>query len=205
MTVTFTQSRVNQELAKEGVLPFPRFWGSGWPVGAPTAGLMLHFIPSFIVIIAIPFGEEILHLLDVSRESANSSLGDAYNFILDVEGYPSSVINFFVVIGLCLLRWKTPHVTRPFRVWWPVAVFFMIGQAFLLVAPFLRPPGGKGDTSLPYWLYPIVGIVVLVGGVIYWFGWRKVLPAVGRFTWEEHKSELEDGTIVTRFKKVKRS
>ena len=81
----------------------------------------------------------------------------------------------------------------------------MVGQAFLLVAPFLRPPGGKGDTSLPYWLYPVVGIVVLILGVVYWFGWRKLLPAIGRFRWEEHKATLNDGTIVTRFKKVKRS
>ena len=109
------------------------------------------------------------------------------------------------MIGLFLLRWKSPHVHRPFRVWWPVAAFFMVGQAFLMVAPFLRPPGGKGDTSLPYWLYPIVGIVVLALGVVYWFGWRKVLPAVGRFTWEQRKTTLADGTIVTRFAKIKRS
>ncbi|KAL4947124.1 amino acid permease-domain-containing protein [Aspergillus filifer] len=60
MTVTFAQARVNQELAKEGV------------------------IPSLIVIVAIPFG-------------------DAYNFILDLEGYPSSIINFAVVAGLFYL------------------------------------------------------------------------------------------------------
>jgi amino acid transporter len=56
-TVTFAQSRVNQELAKEGVIPFPKFWASTWPFGSPSAGLLLHFIPSFIVIVAIPFGD----------------------------------------------------------------------------------------------------------------------------------------------------
>ena len=60
LTVTFAQARVNQELAKEGVIPFSRFWASGWPFGAPSAGLLLHFIPSFIVIVAIPFGEFVL-------------------------------------------------------------------------------------------------------------------------------------------------
>jgi amino acid transporter len=57
LTVTFAQARVNQELAKEGVIPFPRFWASTWPRGAPGAGLLLHWIPSFIIIIAIPFGK----------------------------------------------------------------------------------------------------------------------------------------------------
>ncbi|CAK7227215.1 hypothetical protein SCUCBS95973_006467 [Sporothrix curviconia] len=185
LSITFAQARVNQELAKEGVIPFQRFWAGTWPAGAPSAGLLLHFIPSFIVIVAIPFG-------------------DAFNFIVDVEGYPSSVINAFVVVGLFLLRWRAPQLPRPFRVWLPVAFFFLVGQCFLLVAPFLRPPGGKGDTSLPYWLYPIVGIVVLAGGVVYWAVWRKLLPWLGHYELDQHKVELADGTIVTTFHRVKK-
>lgn len=185
LSITFAQSRVNQELAKEGVIPFQRFWASTWPSGAPSAGLLLHFIPSFIVIVAIPFG-------------------DAFNFIVDVEGYPSSIIAAFVVVGLFILRWRAPQLPRPFRVWYGVAFLFLVGQAFLLVAPFLYPPNGKGDTSLPYWLYPIVGIVVLVGGVVYWAVWRKLLPWLGGYDLEQEKVELADGTIVTTFHRVKK-
>jgi len=184
LTVTFAQARVNQELAKEGVIPFRRFWASTWPAGAPSAGLLLHFIPSFIVIVAIPFG-------------------DAFNFILDVEGYPASVLALFVVVGLFVLRWQAPDAPRPFRVWWPVAAFFMAGQIFLIVAPFLYPPGGKGDTSLPYWLYPIIGIVALLSGVVYWAVWRKLLPWLGKYRLEQRKEHLSDGTVVTAFDKVK--
>ena len=72
-----------------------------------------------------------------------------------------------------------------------------------MIAPFLRPPGGIGDTSLPYWLYPIVGIVVLVGGVVCWFVWQKVLPWIGGFKYEKGKVELADGTVVTQYKRVK--
>ncbi|KAH8911738.1 high affinity methionine permease [Coniochaeta sp. PMI_546] len=184
LTITFAQSRVNQELAKEGVIPFGRFWAGTWPAGAPSAGLLLHFIPSFIVIVAIPFG-------------------DAFNFIVDVEGYPSSVLSALVVIGLFILRWQFPEAPRPFKVWWPVAGFFLAGQLFLIVAPFLYPPNGKGDTSLPYWLYPIIGIVVLVSGVVYWFLWRKVLPKIGKYELVERKERLDDGTVVATFDKVK--
>ena len=96
MTVTFAQARVNQELAKEGAIPFPKFWASNWPFGSPSAGLLLHYIPSFIVLVAIPFG-------------------DAYNFILDVEGYPGSIIFFIVAIGFFVLRRRAPesHARRP--------------------------------------------------------------------------------------------
>lgn len=185
MTVTFAQARVNQELAKEGVVPFSKFWASAWPFGSPSAGLLLHFIPSFIIIVAIPFG-------------------DAYSFILDVEGYPGSVINLFVVCGFFYLRYAAPDIPRPYRCWWPVAVFYLAAQCFLLVAPFLRPPGGKGDTSLPYWLYPVVGIAILMGGVVWWFFWRKFLPWVGRYDLEPDHDKLTDGTVVVVYRKVKK-
>ncbi|KAB2572130.1 High affinity methionine permease [Lasiodiplodia theobromae] len=185
MTVTFAQSRVNQELAKEGVLPYASFWASSWPLGSPGAGLLLHFVPSFLVIVAVPFG-------------------DAYAFILDVEGYPGSVMNFLVVLAFFWLRYAAPRAHRPFRCWWPVAVFYLAAQCFLLVAPFLRPPGGKGDTSLPYWLYPIVGIAVLLGGVLYWAVWWKILPWKGKYTLVPEHERLADGTRVVVYKKVRK-
>ncbi|KAL6872171.1 amino acid/polyamine transporter I [Trichoderma novae-zelandiae] len=183
LTVTFAQSRVNQELAKEGVIPFPRFWASSWPFGSPSAGLILHFIPSFIVIVAIPFG-------------------DAYNFILDVEGYPGAVMNFLVVAGLFYLRWTEPKAPRPFKVWLPIAAFFMIGQAFQLVAPFLKPPGGKGDTSLPYWLYAIVGISILAASVVYWAVWWVAAPKLGGYKLDPRNEPLTDGTNVIVYHRV---
>jgi amino acid transporter len=184
MTVTFAQSRVNQELAKEGVLPFSKFWASSWPFGSPSAGLLLHFIPSFIVIVAVPFG-------------------DAYNFILDVEGYPGSVINFCVVVGFFWLRWKKPHWKRPFKVWWPVAIFYLLVQAFLMIAPMMKPPGGKGDTSLAYWLYVVVGFAVLGGAVVYWALWFKIAPKVGGYELVPEQEKLGDGTRVVVYKRVK--
>ncbi|EAA61290.1 hypothetical protein AN7243.2 [Aspergillus nidulans FGSC A4] len=182
MTVTFAQARVNQGLAKEGVIPFPTFWASSWPFGSPSAGLLLHFILSVIVIVAIPFG-------------------DAYNFILDLEGYPSPIINLLVVAGLFYLRYSEPRLPRPFKVYWPVAVFFMAGQAFQVVAPFIRLPEGKGDTSLPYWLYPIVGIAVLLAGVVYWGIWQLLLPWLGGYRLVPEHQVLKDGTTVAVYKR----
>nr|AOR51851.1 amino acid transporter [Phaffia rhodozyma] len=185
ITVTFAQSRVNQELAKEGILPWSKALASNWPFGSPFAGLIVHLIPSVIVILAPP-------------------PGIAYNFILDIEGYPGQIINLLVVVGLFYLRWKYPNINRPFKVWLPVAVFFMAAACFLLVAPFLRPPGGIGDTPpLPYWLYPIIGIAVFAMGIVWWFVWRVLLPRLGNYKLVSRVDTLSDGTRVTQFDKVK--
>lgn len=183
MTQTFSHARVCQELAKEGILPLGSLWAGTWPFGAPTGGLLLHFIPSIIMTMAIPFG-------------------DAYNFIVNVEEYPRALIFFLVVIGLLILRKSEPSAHRPFRVWLPVAAFGLVGQVFLLVAPFLRPPEGKGDTSQPYWSYPLVGIAVMVAGMVYWLLFAHVLPGLGKYRLDSEKVVLSDGTHLMKFVKT---
>lgn len=188
ITVTFAASRVNQELAKEGIpLPFGnKFWASNWPTGkSPLPGLIIHLIPSVIVIIAPP-------------------PNIVYPFILDVEGYPQQIINLFIVIGLFYLRWKKPDAVRPFKVWWPLAVFFLAAASFLLIAPFLKPANGVGDTPpLPYYLYCLVGIAIMFVGVLYWAAWRILLPKVFGYELLPRKETLDDGTVVTVFSNKK--
>lgn len=83
----------------------------------------------------------------------------------DVEGYPGQIIALLVVSGLIYLRWKEPDRKRPIKAFLPAILFYLVVSIFLLVVPFLRPPGGVGDTPpLPYWLYPVVGIAVFVSG-----------------------------------------
>jgi amino acid transporter len=62
MTHTFSISRVDQELAKEGMLPFSTFWASNWPTGAPSASLCLVFLVTFIQVVTIPFGKSTQYL-----------------------------------------------------------------------------------------------------------------------------------------------
>ncbi|KIJ93551.1 hypothetical protein K443DRAFT_135026 [Laccaria amethystina LaAM-08-1] len=227
ITVTFTICRINQELAKEGVpLPFGnKFWASNWPTGkSPLPGLIIHLIPSIIIIIAPP-------------------PAIVYPFILDVEGYPQQIINFFIVVGLIWLRWKKPDAVRPFKgkscrwsqalSWlplsycgfqfghhlhyssWPqpfsVSVYLSNGDSssfmnfiLVLVAPFRRPANRVGDTPpLPYYLYCLVGIGIMFLGVVYWAVWRIVLPSILGYKLVPEKDTLDDGTVVTVFSRKK--
>ena len=182
MTVTYGHSRVNQEIAKEGVLPLGTFWATTWPIGAPTGGLFLHFIPSIIMITAVPYG-------------------DAYNFIIDVEGYPRAIVFLLAGIGLFILRFSSPWklIPRPFKAWSSIAAFFLVAQTFMLVVPFLRPPGGKSDTSQPYWAYPLVGIGVMLFAFLYYLFLVVIAPQVWRYRLDHEIVVLKDGTHVRKF------
>lgn len=63
LSVIFSQGRIVQELGREGILPFSRFWASNRPFNAPLAGLFEHWVVSVVIMLAPP-------------------PGDAYNFIL---------------------------------------------------------------------------------------------------------------------------
>ena len=201
MTVSFSLARVDQELAKEGMLPFSRFWASNWPTGSPSAALFLVFSYTTFIIVAIPFGK--IEQQNLFQSTSLNPTGDAYNFILDVMGYPFAFTSLMVTIGIFILRRKAKHMPRPFKIWLPLAYFFTVAQVFLLVTPFVRPANGKGDTSLPYWLPPLLGTTFVVGGIIYWLVWRIALPLLGQFSWIPQETRLQDGTNVivwTRYK-----
>jgi hypothetical protein len=106
----------------------------------------------------------------------------------NVEGYPRAIVFLLAVIGLFILRWKLPYAGGPFKIWLLIGVFFLIGQSFLLVAPFLLPKNGKGDTSKPYCAYPLVGIGGMMTGALYYAVLVYIMPEVGEVYLEKGES-----------------
>jgi amino acid transporter len=60
MTASFGLSRLDQELAKEGMLPNSRLLASNWPSGSPSATLFLVFSYTAFILAMIPFGNATL-------------------------------------------------------------------------------------------------------------------------------------------------
>lgn len=183
---SFAQARVNEELARQGVLP--RFWltdrrsedataaatdrssspsktrslaaparrnGSGGASSTPSRGLLLHWLVSVAMIVLPPPGK-------------------IYNFLVDIGGYPVSVISVAVSLGLLHLhntpseRWATPCRA-------PRAAILVsaASNVLLLVLPWVPPQGGMGeDDQFPYFTYPATSLGVLGLGALYWFWWR---------------------------------
>ena len=74
---------------------------------------------------------------------------------------------------------------------------------FLTVMPFVRPPGGKGNTSLPYWLSSVVALAILSLGIVYYLLRFVLAPFVFGYRHETLQKELSDGSAVTRFRRIK--
>ena len=57
MSVIFSQGRIVQELGREGILPWSRFWASNKPFNAPFTGLFEHWVVSMVIMLAPPPGD----------------------------------------------------------------------------------------------------------------------------------------------------
>ncbi|UPX09912.1 low-affinity methionine permease [Ascochyta rabiei] len=178
MVVTFALARLNQEIARQGFLPFPDLLASSKPFNAPLGGLVVHYIPSLLVIALPPSGE-------------------VYSFILEVEGYPGQIFALATSAGLLWLRYSRPDLKRPFRAWNSAVVLRIALCLALLAAPFF-PPANQKDTGMWYATYAVVGISVIAFGFVYWYVWLKLLPRWRGYRVEEKAGVLDDGTTITQ-------
>ncbi|KAK1750128.1 amino acid permease-domain-containing protein [Echria macrotheca] len=179
MVVTFSLARLNQEIARQGFLPFSDFLSSTRPFGAPLGGLIVHYIPSAIVI-CVP-------------------ADNIYSFILDVEAYPGQFFALATSFGLIWLRWKRPDLKRPYKAFLPAVWLRIVLSLALVAAPFVPRQGEDAGAHLFRVTYALVGISVILFGVLYWLFLAILLPRWGGYKLEETADVLKDGTTVTKF------
>lgn len=131
-------------IIRQGVLPYPRFWASTRPFGTPLGPYFVKWFLTIIMIVAPP-------------------AGDAFNFIVDLQVYPSAIFNLALAFGLILVRYRRKRLGLPrpsFKVWDPVLGFNILVNLYLVVMPWYPPPGGKGDVSFWYGTYVVTGIAM---------------------------------------------
>ena len=191
-----TVSKVKQEIAKEGVLPFSLFFATSTttpyaylkakffpsrlrssqqshPEQSPVAALLLHWIFSVILIGA----------------TSGNIPSVAYVILVSLYSYAIVVIvGFFVATGLLYLR-----LIHPDRTFWkrnagfnflgPTApIIYSLACAFLIVAAFLPPsvssPVHKSATEPEWYIVPTVGLAVLLLGYVYYLVFAYVIPKI---------------------------
>ncbi|KAL2120227.1 hypothetical protein VTJ04DRAFT_4253 [Mycothermus thermophilus] len=188
LAVSFAHARLNQELGKEGLLPLSRLWGSNKPFNSPAAALFLHWLVTVIVLLAPP-------------------PGPAYNFIVNLYTYPGAWINAFVAAGLIYVQFfssRRGQWNPGWRTFLPITVIFLLANVFLIIVPFIPPADGDfWADGYPYYVFPVVGVAVLLLGAFYWTLWTKFWPAVRGHKIVAERIIDEDGVEVVRYRKVK--
>ena len=101
-------------------------------------GLLIHYIPSFLVIV-LP------------------SSATVYAFAAEVEGYAGQFIAIMLAVGLLLLRTREPDLPRPSRAWTP-AVWLRIALCIALIGAPLLPR--RDGWLLSNGAYALVGLAV---------------------------------------------
>lgn len=179
LSVIFSQGRIVQELAKEGLLPFSKVFASNKPLNAPFAGLAEHWAVSVIIMLAPP-------------------PGDAYNFILNLISYPLSIVNAFVALASLILYFRPfPDWNPPIRASWPVTLFFLLASIYLVVAPYVPPSAGQNVYEhLPYYLHCVVGTALFVVGAILWYIWVIVLPKFRKYSLRIREVRSQDDEFI---------
>ncbi|WQF89440.1 Putative amino acid/polyamine transporter I [Colletotrichum destructivum] len=188
LTVLIGSSRMLRECGRQGVLPYPRFWASTRPFGTTLGPYLVKWILTVIMVVAPP-------------------AGDAFNFIADLQVYPSAFFGFVMTVGLYVVRWRRKRLNLPrpiFKAWDVIIVFNIVKDVYLLVMPWYPPAGGvfAGDVSFWYATYVVAGIGILLGcGVYYWL-WIYAVPKLKGYEIRQQVLELADGAQSHKLIKV---
>ncbi|ODV60220.1 high affinity methionine permease [Ascoidea rubescens DSM 1968] len=189
ITVVLSHSRSLRECGRQGVLPFPRFWTQIRPFGTPVGPIFIIWLVNSIMIVGPP-------------------AGSAYNFIVDLGSYSSTIFSFALIVGLLKVRkerkrrglgrgeFKVPTVFLF------VAMFF---QLFVLAVTFVPPADGTligSDVTFFYATYPLVVFGILLLCVLYYVVWRFVLPKAGNYVHREIIYKLDNGELGNTIVKV---
>ncbi|KAJ5766044.1 uncharacterized protein N7511_003660 [Penicillium nucicola] len=174
LAVLIGQSRMLRECGRQGVLPWTSFWTSTRPFGTPLGPYLVKWGFTMLMILAPP-------------------AGDAFNFIVDMGTYPTSIFALILAIGLVITRQRRKRLNlgAPDYQAWHVTVGFSILSNLYMVA-------------MPW--YPLVRarrvIIVLCG--VYYYVWIKLLPRLQGFRWEQTVLQLDGGATAHKMVRVKK-
>jgi hypothetical protein len=196
--MTFTASKVKQEIAKEGVIPFAKFFGENrtlfgrrrftneahQPEPTPLGALFLHWV--FAVTL-------ILITWPAKPASAYRILANLYVYLTDL------VPSFIMAIGMLYRRFFTQWSTKSLMPSWVsilAALVYALANGFPLIAVWIPPSHTSNDVydlipGFPWYLTGTLSWIVLVCGVLYWASFRFVLPRVGARKGKEFVVERE--------------
>jgi amino acid transporter len=121
-----------------------------------------------------------------------------FTYLAKMYSFTGWLFYGFTVFGLILMRFKksTKDLPRPFKIWLPLAIFFVIIDIYLVVAPLIDA-GSAG--AYQYVICIVVGLLAIP----IWFV-RVKKPQIGRMLWGWIPGYQDAGILKARNKKQAR-
>jgi len=188
MVQTFTAARVKQELAKEGILPFTKFFASNKLLvprlstsdqnastaaedseATPVGALFLHWVFTLVLIIVTIPG---------TTSASYRIFVNLYSFVVD------ALFGCAIGLGIILLRlnkrvnWSRKSSSNSY-ISLSTALIFTLANCFPLVAVWIKPDDSS-PISLPvkWWATGTIGMGLLVLALVYWLVLNYVVPSI---------------------------
>ncbi|KAK4451999.1 high-affinity methionine permease [Podospora aff. communis PSN243] len=183
IAVMLGQSRLIRECGRQGVLPFPRVWASTLPFGTPLGPFLIKYALNMLMILALP-------------------AGDAFNFITDLQIYPSALFYLLLAAGIYVVRYRRRRLRLPraeFRAWAPVIIFNILANLYIFIMPWYPPEGGPfaGVVSFWYATHVVVGIGIMLCCGIYYYFWVSLIPKIKGYRIRQVVINVDDGAAQT--------
>jgi len=186
LVVTYGISRMNQEIFREGYLPFSKFMASNYPRDAPLPSIALCGILTIAWILLLP------------GDSAS------FDYLINMEGYGNQFFLFLVALGLFIYRHthkSTDQTLKPTIKASSIGVIILgMLSLYLLAAPFIdRKDQAVKVTSMPP--YQITTLIMIGICFLYWFKMFYLCPKLGGYKLKAKFIVLNDGLIMTKWVK----
>lgn len=121
-----------------------------------------------------------------------------FTYLAKMYSFTGWLFYGFTVFGLIMMRFmkKTKNMHRPFKIWLPLAIFFVIIDIYLVVAPLIDA-GSAGVYQY------IICIIIGLLAIPIWFV-RVKKPRIGRILWGWIPGYQDAGILASRQKKEAR-
>lgn len=139
----------------------------------------------------------------LARQSENSHTRP----VIALQNYPSSFYLALTTIGLFFIRRQRARLGLPrtgYRGWTVVAIFYVLGNVFLLIMPWVPPKAGINASAFGFFYAAssLVGLGFILIAFLYYVLWIKVLPKLGNYSIRKVVLDLDDGSVAHKLVRV---
>lgn len=180
--VIYSISRMNQEIFREGYLPFSKQMATNWPWGAPFPSLILCGLITTLWLVLLPAG------------------GESYNYLVSMEGYANQFFLLLVAVGLFIYRKRHPEKIAEIRASMAGGIALIVMSIYLMIGPFL---GDQSKNSIGWFPpYQITATLMILACFLFWLVKFKIIPYILGYELQAEMVILEDGLVIKKWNRV---